>query len=206
MIQVMDLAFQGIEVRAGDGLKVRELMDGQLIQPEQCVHDVASQLSLMVNPGHVTSLVETFALDPGSRLADSPVLSHLMYGQMTAHRDMPASAVLSLAEWHNQGYIIVESDAHFPVGIIGVAHLRNALEHAHAVLDAGLGNAVSAALRRGGLSAAIYVLDNHFRPGEFHSESINETPHPALRCEGGGGRGHYVPSCPCANHRGVGCR
>jgi hypothetical protein len=202
MLYVMDLAFQGIQVREGENLRVRDLMDGPA---GQVIHDRASQLSLIVDPSQVATLAKAFALDSDSPLAESPIVPYLAYGQMTAHQFMPALAVLSVAEWQNLGYIVVESDRHWPVGLVGIAHVRRALERAHAVVDAGLEGEVSTALDRGGLSAAIDMLDNHFQPGQFHSESLNETPHPAPRCLGGGGGGHYLDSCPCHAHPGVDC-
>ncbi|MBN3459218.1 hypothetical protein JNN96_34855 [Mycobacterium sp. DSM 3803] len=202
MLYVMDLAFQGIQVREGENLRVRDLMDGQA---GQVIHDRASQLSLVVDPDQVATLANSFGLDADSPLAESPIVPYLAYGQMTAHQFMPALAVLSLAEWQNLGYIVVESDGHRPVGLVGTAYVRGALERAHAVVDAGLVGDVSTALGRGGLSVAIDVLDDYFQPGQFHSESLNETPHPAARCLGGGGGGHYLDSCPCRAHPGVDC-
>lgn len=204
MLQIIDLAFQEIQVRGGEGLRISDLMAGEPNQPALCVHDFASELSLMVDPKRIAVLAQTLSVDFSSLLAGSPIVPYLAYGQIAVHREMPAHVVISLAEWQNLGYIVVEADSHYPVGVVGVAHIRSALENAHAVRDARLSNSVATALERGGLSEAIFQLDNYFDPGQFHSESINSTPHPAPQCAGDGG--HYVGRCPCRTHSGANCR
>jgi hypothetical protein len=201
MLQVMDLAFRGFKARVEDDLVVGKLMHVEY--PWQVVHDPTSQVSLVVDPEHVRSLVEKLGLDASVRLADSRILPYLAYGQMTALAGLPAWPVLAVAEWQNLGYVVVESDDHEPIGLVGLAHLYDVLPRGHLVQDAGLGEAVISALGDGGLTAAVVALDQEFGPGEFHSEQIMYSAPAAPWCDGA--TGHWVASCPCGPHPDATC-
>lgn len=201
MIEVIDLAFHYPEPLIDENLSVQSLFD--IDRPWRVVHDLTTRRSLVVDPQQVRALVDEFSFDPGASLAESPLVGLLAVGQMTAHARLPATPIVAMAEWQNVGYVIVEDDEHRPLGLLGVAHVREVLAGTQIMVDAGLGPTVEAWLSDGGLTRAVAELDASFGPGQFHSEDVNLTAPAAPWCDGA--TGHWVSECPCAPHPSAVC-
>jgi hypothetical protein len=197
---LLDLAwrdFSVITTEVGTGREILEALRSESLTMA-LLHDTLTSRSFVVDVEQLAVLVEAWPDFADTRIMDTPVVAVLAAGQLTAREDFPPSLVIGMALWQNAGLVIVEDEAHLPVGLVSPLNAVSRL------LDVEMEGSAAGSDHEWASEAmnVVRTVELGERPG-IPSESMRIAP-AAPYCSGGSG--HWVARCPCTYHPEATCR
>jgi hypothetical protein len=207
MIPIIHFAWQRFIPTQIQNVRVGQLYDLARKNPVQelfVFNDPTHQLSALIIPELVTSIVDELNLPFWESAADVGLLDIIRQDHIAVHMNQPASVVTRLAAKMDAQTVIVVNDDAIPVGLFMPGVVAERLPQA-SILGQGsvnLRGTVSTQVASRDLAAAIASIEAEMLA--FHSEFLNEHAPDPYVCEGFG-TPHKRTICPCDIHPAATC-